>query len=258
MNLELSKAQLRIALQNNSAKRTKLSNKGTVVPSRLAHYQTSDLIYCEPIPNTGKDYIVDILIDVSGSMFPDSNNPKWRMFWAINSAKELVRLLYWIVDFRIILFWKWFKSISTNELLSYKDEDLLSHEWCIKLFHSNYWVKIIWKSAINWEWYWFSGDTNYTMAIANSLSSFESKSWWKYIFLITDWYENYSFRDYEKVNWIRVMDFSSVKSLLENSDTKLLPIWIDIDLSSRFNNPINITQPSSIIEETIKYLQNNL
>ena len=248
-----------MALQNNVAKKTRLSNKGTIVPSRLAHYKTSELLYSEPIPNTGKQYSADILIDVSWSMFPDektwNNN---RIIGAINSAKELVKLLYNIVDFRIVLFWKWFRTISMNELLSYSDKELSNYEECIRLFHK-YWLTYVNWNAINMEGVGFSADTNYTMAIANSLSSFSTVSGWKYIILITDWEENYSFRDAQKVNGIKKVEFWEMKEMLKREeDVILLPIWIDIDISHRFNEAINISNSSETIEHTINFLEKNI
>ena len=49
-------ARLKAVLQNNARVKTKLTTSGRLVPSRLAHFQTSELLFEEKIPNTGKKY----------------------------------------------------------------------------------------------------------------------------------------------------------------------------------------------------------
>lgn len=273
-SLDIVKFKLKQALQNNSAKRVKLATSGKISPSRLAHYQTSKLLYTQPIPDTGKEYKCDIIIDVSGSMHKEINWGADRIWPAIESAQNLVKLFHWIVDFRILVFANGYRQISSNYLLSLRREDLMDVYEFIK--HLSCPMRVVVSSegkrnlipAEWWEhkfyvWTWVPA------VLKASIDSLSSVKWEWFIILISDWDDRMDefwwcatgeeLSAYvDEVWWVDVLKYCPERypeliKEAEDAGVNILPIGIDISLDN-FKDYVRISDASDVYEEVITFI----
>lgn len=273
MNLEIAKFQLLNKLKDNSAKRRKLATSGKLEPSRLAHYKTSKLLYSEPIPWTGKEYVCDILLDVSGSMRHQD-----RMRKAINSTKALIELFHWVVDFRITWFALSSFQLSKNRILSLPSE-LSSEDICFEELNRkvgrvrlSYWEDLIpveWGEYDNFWGTWWSG------TLEKSRRSFIEDKREKMIILITDgvdnqddlWgrYSKWVEKEYNitHIEWVPVSEanpllWREIVGRVKEDGILFMPIGLNISLDHIDENHINLTDTSKIYEEVINFISTNI
>ena len=269
MNLQIAQFQLLNALKEKKVKRSKLSTKGKLEPSRLWHYKTSKLLFSEPIVGTGKDFICELILDASWSMaargiFKD----------AVRTTQNLVKLFHWVIDFRITVFATTWHSVSINKLLSLQVDNYSEFE-LIKEFNKKVeTMSIGWQTSIieiEWgtenfsEWTWWPWVLK---SAIDSLSSISEK-YVKYIVFITDWedwqdnfgytWEGMMSRGIDSVMWIPIAQYNKnsypkIIQELKDNDISILPIGLDTDLSQRFWSAINLRNPEDIYKETIDFI----
>ena len=269
MNLQIAQFQLLNALKEKKTKRSKLSTKGKLEPSRLWHYKTSKLLFSEPIVGTGKDFICELILDASWSM---AN--KGRFKDAVRTTQNLVKLFHWVIDFRVTVFATTWHSVSINKLLSIKVDDFSEWELIREFNRKVEQINIGWEnSIIEIEWgsenfFWWTWWPWVLKSAINSLSNISDK-YVKYIVFITDWtdiQDNFWFswanmisRGIDSVMWIPIAQYNEdsypkiIKELEDNS-INILPIGLRIDLSDRFWQAINLSNPEDIYKETIDFI----
>lgn len=269
-NIQLLQARLSTILQNNVTKKFRLSTTWQIAPSRLAHSQTSELLFKEAIPNTWKKYKCSILIDVSWSMLWNG-----RIRWAIQSAQNLVRLFYWLVDFNIICFWATFYTISVNKLLSAdtsKSIDYLLNffNWRARVITLN-WKKDFIKME-GWDYdtaYW----TRWIWAIWMAYNMLKNEDGEKFIVYLTDWQDLMddferarSWEDLwehiDKINWIDIRDWSPERHRLKVKEIReewinILPIWINTWLWQYYDEYVEISDAWDVFEHTLRFMEKN-
>lgn len=269
MNLQIAQFQLLNALKEKKAKRSKLSTKGKLEPSRLWHYKTSKLLFSEPIVWTGKDFICELILDASWSMAHKNSFKD-----AVKTTQNLVKLFHWVIDFRITVFATTWHRISINKLLSIKVDDF--DEWSlIGEFDRRVDVmRINWEeSIIEIEWgtenfYWWTWWPWVLKTAIDSLSDIWDK-YVKYIVFITDW-EDYQDNFWKKsrgmqergidsVMWIPIAQYNEgtypkIIQELNDNNINILPIGLWIDLSDRFGQAISLRNPEDIYKETIDFI----
>jgi len=277
MNLDILKFKLQQVLQNNTAKRRKLATSWRIEPSRLAHYKTSKNLYSQPIPNTGKKYKCDIILDVSGSMHVDANWNEDRIWPAIKSAQNLVKLFHWIIDFRILTFGNWYRQMSTNELLSITPKKIKSWNWFKQALSRPMWIINTQEGKKNlvpmeggtynlhyWTWW--------PWVIGHSLQCLSWTEGERFIIFITDW------TDAMQELWVNTSNLSRLPEIvdeiggvdvrkycpanypaildeLEAEWINILPIGIKTSLSNTFNNSVEIDDAWEIYEKTISFIE---
>lgn len=254
INLESQRLKLKQIVDLSSQKRFIKSKTWELDMSRLAFVWVSDYVYLQQIPWSWKNFNIDIILDVSHSMTRYSRINK-----AILSVQNLIKMFYWIIDFRIIVFWITFTTVSYNTILSIDANNLEPQEIINKLLPSS--AGVVWDNLVYMEW-WdidFNDWTNYSsplLASAQSLSLNPHSN--NMIILLTDWQEciPYYSKIYSKTNWINsdLKVNQSIKFINDNW-ISLLPIWIDIDISYVFKSAVNITNYDLIFNETIKFLE---
>lgn len=274
MKLDILRFKLQQALQNNSERRTKLATTWKIVPSRLAHYKTSKLLYAQPIPDSGKKYKCDILLDISWSMYNISDRP---IKEAIRSVQNLISLFHWIIDFRIIGFWNWFVQFPINRILSIDTNREYEFDDWAQLLSSSFWVfkDKDWNRNLvpmegwayqNFAWTWWPA------VLWQSIEHLKSINWNKFIVFITDWRDaldrfwcsttGYEAKEYiDQICWVPIdkycpENYSNILEEANNNDICILPIWINIALHN-FRNYIDISSADQIYEETINFINKN-
>lgn len=255
INLDSQRLRLKQIVDLSTQKRFIKSKTWELDMSRLAFVWVSDYIYLQQVPWTWKNFNIDIIIDVSFSMIKDSRINK-----AIKSAQNLIKMFYWIIDFRIIVFWVTFTTVSYNAILSIDTDKTLPEAIIKRLLPST--AGSVRDNIVYMEW-WdidFNDWTNYRaplLASAQSLSLNEHSN--NMIILLTDWYEQsgYFFKNENfKINWIQSnLKLSKSLKFIEDNWIWLLPIWIDINISDFFKSSIRVDDCNSIFDETIKFLQ---
>lgn len=278
MNLDILKFKLQQALQNNVAKRRKLATSWRIEPSRLAHYKTSKLLYSQPIPDTGKEYKYDIMLDVSASMHKDwSWGGKHRIWKAIEATQNLIKLFHWVIDFRILVFWAWFTQMSVNQILSITPEKIRDINdyfrllgWPMKKVKTKEWKRNLIPLESDWQpmayWTWWPA------VLWHSIQSMASEKWEKFMVFITDWEDVLQrfgwdrwWRDLDwvldEICWVDVKkycpeNYPKIIDEIKENDLSILPIWIDIELQ-HFPNGVEINDASEIYEKTINFIEDN-
>ena len=267
MKLDILKFKLQQTLQNNIATRRKLSTTWRIEPSRLAHYKTSKNLYSQPIPNTGKKYKCDLLLDVSNSMYDH------RMNDALKSVQNLIKLFHGIVDFRVVVFWNGFYQMSVNEILSITpDKSYMEYK---AIFGRATDIKIDKQGKKNitpCEGGTLTTDygTWWPAVIGHSYETMLSEDGERFIIFITDGQDcmhpfssaesGSSLSSYiDKMCWMDVRQWSpenypTILSTLKDEGINILPIGIDINISKNFPEAINLSSPDDIYEETIKFV----
>ena len=252
-NVALLQYRLKNILKHNSTKMFEVSNHGRVSPSRLGHYKTSDMIFELPIPNTGKEYKASLVIDVSGSM------GTIRTDCAMECAKKIINLFYWIIDFNIITFGRTPCSVSINNILSYE-------RW-MGYNYFNYTVneeKISWvKTLVQSEnWRDNSGGTYWTGAMKKAFESLKNEQWDKFIVFITDWKDE-GYEAYSNVCWINTSEVNKsvhrkmAQDYLEEYGINVLPVGIEENLSHWYDNSIEVSDKNiwNIYEYILSFME---
>ena len=267
MNLQMLQFKLQQVLKNNSLKRAKLATYWKIVPSRLAHYKTSNLLFSQPIPNTWKKYKCDLLLDVSRSMLIRD-----RIWPAVEVVQKLIKLFYWIIDFRITCFAVGSYTMNARDILSIEPERF-KKEWEIyfdKVFNRNVEYSYDWEDKIfqiRFEWKKDRATKNWTIitpALAQAWFNLLNEEWEKFIVLITDWYEEIydeSLRWETFVCWLPYSKFNTsthkavAKSFIEKW-INILPIGIQTNsLNDFYDNVIEITNAENVYEPVLKFIE---
>lgn len=123
------KSEIRAKLKENTHERWEESTTGKINPNKVALARVTDAIFKQKIPNSGKKYNVEMLVDVSGSMFVAGSG----LCDAIKVAQELVSYFYWVIDVNVTFF----------NLLEYKKKgrEVLRYDlskWDSKLGNENF------------------------------------------------------------------------------------------------------------------------
>ena len=267
MNLEIAKFQLLNKLKDNSAKRRKLATSGKLEPSRLAHYKTSKLLYSEPIPWTGKEYVCEILLDMSKSM------AHWyRAKPAVESLKGIMELFNWVIDFRVTVFARSSYTVSRNRILSIPST-FDSHR-IVNWFNTKTWVFSGDCQPTEWGHDDFYMGTWGCWTLEKARRDFTGDKRDKIIVLITDGDdESYEWNDYKdedkerktttSVCWIPLSEanpekWKEVVSQVKDDWILFIPIGIDKSLPHIDENYINLEDASKIYEEVINFISTNI
>lgn len=185
MNIEILQEEIRRTLKMNSTERTELSTSWKLDSKRLAFVETSPFLFTQKKAGTWKKYNLEIVIDVSSSMYNGTSMP-----WAIEAAQELIKLFYWVIDFDIYVFWLIARKVSPKYILSLDVEKLKGYGHCVSEFRR--WCDIV---KINWvdemvEMEGGSASTDYgtseLQAVINSVNRLKSKEWEGLTILIWD------------------------------------------------------------------------
>lgn len=269
MNLELAKHKLLNTLKENCVAKRKLASTGRLEPSRLAHYKTSKLIFSQPIEWTWREYVANILLDVSWSM------AFWeRMKGAVRSVQNLIRLFDGVIDFRITCFWTTYYEIGKNRIMSIDLDNM--GEWevvreldrrvdVVNIKWERHLVPIEWGSYENHAWTWGSWCLEYSRRNLESSSASD-----KLIILITDWedYQDQLWRGYvdrasdycDTVGGVDVKNFNpwkywDIARRIKEDWITLIPIGIDMWLGHISSEYINISNTDDIYEKTIRFIK---
>ena len=264
MDIQHLQFKLQNILKANSLKRKKLSTYWKIEPSRLAHYKTSNYIYSEPIPNTGKKYTCEILLDVSASMLSGR-----RINNALLTCQNLIKLFNWIIDFKITCFWLGSFSLSNNEILSIDSNKIDNFEYFNKVFQRKLVVvNINWKKSYITKYEWEGENTdNWTLttpALANAWLNLINREWDKFIVLITDWAENLpSIIQYDMINWISTNKYNKhthreLVKFLRKNNINILPIWIGSTcLDKYYDEYVYSDNWADILPKVLKFMEKN-
>lgn len=262
-NLQMLQFKLQSILKNNSIKRVKLATTGKIVPSRMAHYKTSNLLFSQPIPNTWKKYKCDFLLDVSGSM-------NWtKIVNAVKVLQEMIRLFYWIIDFRITCFGLWDYPMTAREILSIDTNKLGNN------FHYIFDRKLEINTDADWydnftvryeKWTRSTSDnTCLTQVLAKTWLNIKDETGEKFIVLITDWEEWIRVTNPEKTKicWLDIKKYNwenhkQIKKEIENNWINILPIWIwQWDLAQHYDNFVLVDNPEEIYWPVLQFIEKN-
>ncbi len=126
-----TKRDLFALLKENSFERTEESSTGKINPNKIALAKVTDKVFKRSIPNTWKDYKVELLVDASGSMYWD-----W-MKEAVEVTQEIVRYFYWIISVNITFFNYLETKKRGREILSIDTSKLTGWAWNEELFSDN-------------------------------------------------------------------------------------------------------------------------
>lgn len=212
------------ALQNNMEVKRQLSKEWRLEPSRLAHKDTSPFIFSQKVPNTGKKYKCDFLLDVSSSMFWGIENAT--IIVAVKALKELIAVFSWVVDFRVIAYGSWFKSFSPNQILSAKcTNDDLRRLFNVPMEQIDIGGL---HTVIPWEGgsIGLCGWTEWTAALKSSIDELKAESWDKFIITLTDWDWSYWGQSYWGVSPLTLDDMPSIITDWESEWIRMMPIEI--------------------------------
>jgi hypothetical protein len=264
-NLQLLQFQLANKLKANAEKKVKLSNKGTLVPWRLAHHRTSKLLFSQPMPNTGKKYKCEFLLDVSGSMWRREMKP------AIETLQNLIKLFYWIIDFKITCFGNGSYPMSAREILSINLDKFWNNwseqcrDYSCELFNRPMSLQ-----TFNWEEHlipfeggeksvgWF---TWWIWAVAKAGADLIAEDWERFVVIITDGWDNQYYPDDDRnlfvcwapVNTYNKYTYVETEEELNANWINILPIWIGGN-RPRYKNSISLDNPEDIYEKTIQFI----
>ena len=279
MNLQILQFKLNNVLKANTEKKRKLSNRGSLEPSRLAHHKTSELIFSEPIPNTGKKYKCELLLDVSYSMYGE------QLIRAVEVLQNLIRLFYGVIDFKITCFGNGSYPMSARQALSInvqKMKDILRKEGRHDCFEYqgnifNRTVKLISKGnqeiLINFDGPWdglLNDSTWWVWAVWNALQNMDNENWERFIVLITDWEDN----GFSQKGWDDTKEYIACGVSYDKFNTKnyrqfveqykskwieVLPIGIDwiFWLDNVYDNFISVRNASDIYEQVIQFIDSH-
>lgn len=261
-NIEILKFKLKQTLQFNSQKRRKLATTWRIEPSRLAHYKTSNLIYTQPIPNTGKEYSCVFLLDISWSMYNSKELEK-----AVEGLKKLINLFYWIIDFEVIAFGKNIEQFSARQVLSLpKDNQEIYDKINKKIVIRDFWtyttyIDLCDKGKFTWDEN--TDSTFITPALKLAGDLLNKRGWDKFIVLLTDWEEYYP-DCVTQITWIDVTKYNKdthwdTKKEIEKDWIEILPISIGRDyLPDFYTNKITLKNSTDWLEEkVIEFIDKN-
>lgn len=261
MEANMQKLQFKLAqvLQNNMQKKTRLASTGRLEPSRIAHYKTSKLLFTQPVPNTGKKYKCEFLLDVSWSMSGS------RIQLAVKSLKELIKLFYWIIDFKITCFANGVYTMSALEFMSIEADKLRSSDYFEE--------KLCWGWALPrkiwWETYLvrtleqqterdFSWATALAAALWNAFISLDGEEGEKFVVLLTDGWDNMWSYNYIGNAPCSIYNSSTIKTFVNDWKEKwieVLPIWINTRMTHLFDNSVECSNPQVLLEQSIEFIQ---
>lgn len=257
-NLDILQEKLKSMLKHNSFERTELATTWKIKPSRLAHHKVSNLIFEQKKLNTGKKYNVELLLDISNSMY-------WQKFerW-LETLQKLVKLFYGVIDFNIHCFSTIEKRLSPKYVLSLNSKDfdygIVDVKW--------EWVKINWQETImdkedgtirtsygTWE----------VNAVMNAVDRLKAKQWEGLIILIGDgqmerwhvWWDEHHVMGRST----KVVNMSTAKGIvkqLEESGNKILALWMRTDdFSGTYSNSENIEDLDNVYPAVIDFIRSN-
>lgn len=260
-NIQILQFQLKNKLKNNMELKRQLAPEWRLEPSRLAHYKTSNLLFSQPIPNTGKEYKCEFLLDVSGSMWWDSL-PK-----AVRVLQNLIKLFYWIIDFKITCFWNGSYTVSPREILSIDTKAWLNsdsnkqYRIARNKFERRFTIREFnWETHFisheNWE-YDVSWGTYWIWAVYRAGQELAEETGERFIVLITDGIDCIS--SYAKyMCWApsKGLRYETIEEELAENWINLLPIWIE-GTSTRWKNSIELDNTEDVYNEVLTFVDNN-
>lgn len=92
------KRELQRKLKNNTFLRTQESVSGKLNPNKVSMAKVTKKVFTEKVPNTWKAYNVELLVDVSGSMFGGD------LTTSMKTVKEIVAYFFGIINVNITFF----------------------------------------------------------------------------------------------------------------------------------------------------------
>lgn len=145
------KRALHSVLKENAFERKRESVSWEINTNKVAMAKVSKSIFIEKVPNTGKKYTAELLVDASGSMWRDMEK-------AIKVAKEIVSYFLGVIDLKITFFNVLEYKFQNREVLKMKEwfdelEDYCSsfeEDWKIE-FRKWEWGKD-WRESWLWNW----------------------------------------------------------------------------------------------------------
>lgn len=200
MDQEEALTEVRRIMRDNLYERSVLSKSWKIESNRLAHYKTSPRLFTKRLGDKWKSYYIDIIIDVSDSMFDGSsiNN-------AVQSALNMGRILNKVSKVRVKMFGEVFLTMSFDEFEWFIEP--VMQTWNYSILEQQLW----WRSRVENNanqvayvldnelsmyrsmWYnrsYWGGVTDWTYEIWPVTESFEymrKQDWDKLIFVIHDW-----------------------------------------------------------------------
>lgn len=198
---ETALQEVRRIMRDNLYERHTLSKSGKIETNRLAHYRTSPRLFTKKQGEKGKNYHVDIIMDVSGSMFSDECIGD-----AVKSVLNMGRILNKVAKVRVKMFGNCYVQMNFEEYEGLVEEAVEREDYDLIDEKLGGWSKMINSKAKRVDhvldrevdmykgiWYETTGGgdictgTYEIWPVTESFEYMEKQDWEKIIFVLHDW-----------------------------------------------------------------------